>query len=158
MSVVNATPPEVPKSRADDAARRRAGGVAQILVQLSRRVLERRDAEDLHAAQWSALRYYARAGRRSANVMGLATYLGNTTGSASRTVRSLVERGLIARTPLREDARSTYLALTPAGEATLANDPLNEVTDAIASLSAADLDRLGDALDAVSQSLAASRG
>ena len=137
----------------DDAVRRRAGGVAQLLVQLSRRVLEKRDADDLHAAQWSALRYFARAGRRSATVMGLATYLGNTTGSASRTVRSLVERGLIVGEPLREDARSVALTLTAAGEAALREDPLNDVTDALAQIAEDDLARLGDVLDRVHQTM-----
>lgn len=141
----------------DDAMRRRAGGVAQLLVQLSRRVLEKRHADDLHAVQWSALRYFARAGRRSATVMGLATYLGNTTGSASRTVRSLVERGLIVGEPLREDARSVALTLTAAGEAALREDPLNDVTDALAQIDEDDLARLGDVLDRIHETMTARR-
>ena len=132
-----------------DAARRRAAGVALLLVQLSRRVLEKRDADDLHAVQWSALRYFARAGRRSATVMGLATYLGNTTGSSSRTARSLVERGLVVAEPLREDARSVSHVLTAAGEAALAEDPLGEVAGALGTLDEAELSALASALGKV---------
>ena len=140
-----------------DRARRQAGGVAQLLVQLSRRVLEKRDADDLHAVQWSALRYFSRAGRRSATVMGLASYLGNTTGSASRTARSLVERGLILGKPLREDARSVAFALTPPGRAALDADPLNDVIDALTVLDGEELSDLADTLDRVHQSITAGR-
>ena len=153
MSVSQSLPPE----DAPDPVRRRAGGVAQLLAQLSRRVLERRDAEDLHAAQWSALRYFDRAGRRAATVMGLSTYLGNTTGSASRTVRSLTDRGLIVGEPLREDARSVGLTLTPRGRAMLERDPLNDVTDALCDLTEDDLARLGDLLDRLQQAIAERR-
>ena len=141
----------------DDAARRRAAGVAQLLVQLSRRVLEKRDANDLHAVQWSALRYFSRAGRRAATVMGLATYLGNTTGSASRTARSLVERGLIRGEPLREDARSVAYSLTAAGDAALRQDPLGEIAGALQVLDADEIAQLADVLDRVQARLLAGR-
>lgn len=136
---------------------RRASGVAQLLVQLSRRVLEKRDADDLHAVQWSALRYFSRAGRRSATVMGLASYLGNTTGSASRTARSLVERGLISGEPLREDARSVTFSLTKAGDAALLEDPLGEITQALCTLEEAELARLAGVLDRVHEAIGAGR-
>lgn len=149
--------PDPPGDQANEATRRRAGGVAQLLAQLSRRVLEKRHADDLHAAQWSALRYFARAGRRAATVMGLATFLGNTTGSASRTARSLVERGLVDAVPLREDARCITMVVTQRGRDALALDPLNDVTDALCELSEEELALLGDVLDRLGDIIAKSR-
>lgn len=146
-------PPLPPPRRQDDPPRKQASGVAQLLMQLSRRVLEKRGVDDLHAVQWSALRYFSRAGRRAATVMGLANYLGNTTGSASRTVRSLVERGLIEGNPLREDARSVVFTLTVAGVTALGKDPLNDITDALSSLDERELTQLADTMDRVHASI-----
>ena len=141
---------------ADDgsvATGRRASGVAQTLVQMARLLQEKRGSDDLHAVQWAALRYFARAGRRAATVQGLSRYLGNTSGSASRTVKSLLDRGLLSGRALREDARSTTFSLTPEGEAALRRDPLIEVAAAVDMLDEADLNRLGSLLDAVQTAL-----
>lgn len=136
---------------------RRAAGTAQLLVEMSRRVLEKRDANDLHAVQWSALRYFKRAGRRASTVMGLARYLGNTTGSASRTARSLLERGLISGETSRRDARSVVFSLTPAGETALGSDPLLEVAQALLILDSEELSALAETLDRVQTTLVAKR-
>lgn len=136
---------------------RRASGIAQVITQLSRKVLEKRGADDLHAAQWSALRYFARAGRRTSTIMGLAGFLGNTTGSASRTVKSLTERGLVAGAPSRYDARSVNFTLTKAGEHTLTTDPLNDVSDALGVLTEDELTQLGSLLEKVERALEEAR-
>lgn len=136
---------------------RRASGVAQTLVQMARLLQEKRGSDDLHAVQWAALRYFARAGRRAATVQGLAAFLGNTPGSASRTAKSLTERGLLLGKPLREDARSTTFAVTPLGEDALRRDPLLEVAEAVAVLDEEEVARLGDLLDAVQTALAQAR-
>ena len=132
---------------------RKASGVAQLLVQLARRVLEKRDADDLHAVQWSVLRYLDRAGRRTATVRGVSVFLGNTTGSASRTVKSLAERGLVVGTTSRRDARSVVFTLTPKGSEMLARDPLGDLAEVLGVLNEDDLDRLGDLLDRVQAAL-----
>ena len=129
------------------AAAKRAAGVAQMLFQIGRRVLEKRNADDLHAVQWSALRYFARTGRRTANVNGLSQFLGNTTGSSSRTIKSLVERGLLEGTPSRTDARSTVIKLTQAGRRALRKDPLNDIAMVLEGMEPGDLDQLGQLLD-----------
>ena len=143
-----------PAARADAAPPgRRASGVAQTLLRLARLLQEKRDSGDLHAVQWAALRYFDRAGRRAATVQGLARYLGNTSGSASRTVRSLLERDLIAGSPLREDARSTSFALTPKGEAALSRDPMLDLAAVVARLEDRDMATLGTLLDEIQTAL-----
>ena len=127
--------------------------MAQTLSQLARQLQEKRDGEDLHAVQWAALRYFSRAGRRAATVQGLARFLGNTSGSASRTVRSLLERDLIEGQPLREDARSTTFSVTRAGRAALRRDPLLDLAQAIASLEDEQMATLGTLLDEVQTAL-----
>ena len=127
--------------------------MAQTFLQLARRVQEKRTGDDLHAVQWAALRYLARAGRRTATVQGLARYLSNTSGSASRTIKSLQERGLVEGVPLREDARSTSYALTAFGEETLGRDPLLELAAAVSTLEPARVAKLADLLDQVQAAL-----
>lgn len=124
-----------------------------MLEQLSRRVLERRDTSDLHAAQWSALRYFSRSGERAANVAGLARYLGNTNGPASRTAKSLVERGLLTSTPARHDARSVVFSLTPDGHSALEKDPLHEIGVILEPLDEDKLAQLSECLDDIQRSL-----
>ena len=133
----------------DSQYTKRAAGTAQMLEQVARRILEKRDQQDLHAAQWSALRYFARAGRRTANVSGLSKYLGNTSGSTSRTARSLVDRDLLEATKAEYDARSVTFRLTENGSSTLEQDPLLELTQVLATVPPEDLIRLSEILEFV---------
>ncbi len=136
---------------------RRALGTAQLLEHVARRLLERRDRQDLHPVQWSALRYFARAGRRTATVVGLSRYLGNTSGSTSRTVKVLVDRKLLEVTPSQYDGRSLTFSLTDAGWEALADDPLNEVAAALELLAADDLTGLSGILEQVFAELSRQR-
>ena len=150
---------DVPFARhAPAPAERRASGVAQTLLQLARQLQEKRTGDDLHAVQWAALRYFSRAGRRAATVQGLARFLGNTSGSASRTVRSLTERGLVTGQPLREDARSTTFSLTEAGLDALRRDPLLDLAQAVSALEDDQMTILGTLLDEVQTALERQRG
>ncbi|MEM9422015.1 MAG: MarR family transcriptional regulator [Pseudomonadota bacterium] len=133
----------------DGHNRRRAAGAALLFEQAARRLLEKRYPHDLHAAQWSALRYFSRAGRRTANVIGLSRYLGNTSGSTSRTARSLVDRGLLAVSPSDHDGRSVMFSLTEEGQKVLIDDPLNELADIFAMLPSENMAQLSQALDFV---------
>ncbi len=59
----------------------------------------------LTAAQWTALRYFARANCFSRTVSAFADYHATTRGTASQTVKSLVTQGLLTRTRSKSDAR-----------------------------------------------------
>lgn len=137
---------------------RRAYGAAQLFEQLARKVLERRSHDDLHASQWSALRYFSRAGRGAANVSGLSRYLGNTSGSTSRTAKSLVEKGYLKTEPAAHDGRALSISLTEDGERRLADDPLHDLSNVLADLPSEDLAELGRILDLIGERLATGTG
>lgn len=142
----------------DLAHARKASGTAQLFEQLARRVLERRHCGDLHASQWSALRYFERAGRQSATVIGLSRYLGNTSGSTSRTAKSLVDRGLLTVSRAAHDGRAVTFSLTETGRLMLAEDPLNEFASLLGRLPEEDLDTLSRSLDILAMQLEEMRG
>jgi DNA-binding MarR family transcriptional regulator len=133
----------------DKASSRQKRGIALLLEQSARLVYDQRDLHSLHQVQWSALRYFARAGGKTNNVAGLAKYLGVTTAPASRTAASLVKRGLTVSSPSPEDSRSRHFTVTHAGRALLEEDPLNRVSDILGHLSQEELTALAFALDKI---------
>lgn len=137
----------------DPAQQRRASGTALLFEQLARRILERRNGNDLHASQWSALRYFRRAGRQSATVIGLSRYLGNTSGSTSRTAKSLVERHLLTVEPAQHDGRAVTFGLTEEGLRLLDQDPLNDLSTILMQFSDEDVAQLSRLLDKIDTEL-----
>ena len=63
------------------------------------------------------------------NLKDLAARLGLDNSTLSRTVESLVQDGLVERTPSREDRRATVIKLTEKGRA--ANDRINKTWNQI---------------------------
>ncbi|WP_158548675.1 MarR family winged helix-turn-helix transcriptional regulator [Parvularcula marina] len=137
----------------DPAQQRRASGTAQLFEQLARRVLERRNGDDLHASQWSALRYFSRAGRHAATVIGLSRYLGNTSGSTSRTAKSLVERGLLSVQPAAHDGRAVTFSLTEEGNRRLEEDPLHDLSGVLTHLDETEIAEFSRILDKINSQL-----
>ncbi len=88
----------------------------------------------LTAAQWTALRYFARANRFSRTVSAFANYHATTRGTASQTVKSLASQGYLTRTRLESDGRSARFDLTEAGRELTGNDPFEDLVRAIAEL------------------------
>lgn len=128
-------------------------GVALLLEQTARAVYDRRSPKDIHPGQWSALRYFGRAGRFARTVNGLATYLGVTTAPASRAAAALVARGLVASEPHPTDRRSQIFSLTDAGRQALADDPIHRLARAVAKLPDPDRSRLVRQLDTLRREL-----
>jgi len=128
------------------------------LVERLARVLRAGDFEaGLNPAQWEALRYLARANRFSRTPAALADYLNSTRGTVSQTLNALEAKGLVEKTKSERDARSSTLALTPAGRAMLANDSEARLARAIDS--AGEAARVSAALsEALSHALAARGG
>ena len=131
------------------ASTRRKRGIALLLEQSARLVYDHRDLHALHQVQWSALRYFARAGGKTSNVAGLAKYLGVTTAPASRTAASLVKRGLVIARPSPDDSRSRHFSLTDNGHLLLDDDPLNRVSDILETLDKDELTAFTLALDKI---------
>lgn len=97
--------------------------VAELVEQLARRASADAFSAGLNPAQWSALRYFERANRFSRTVSAFARYHGTTRGTASQTIRTLVTKGFLQRTPAESDQRSFRLDLTDRARRRLAVDP-----------------------------------
>ncbi len=109
-----------------DISPRPAPDLADMIVHLAR-LGQSTAATRLTAAQWGALRYFARASRLSRTPSAFSCYQATTRGTASQTVKSLVEMGLLERRSHATDGRSTILELTEAGHAMLAEDPIEDL-------------------------------
>lgn len=111
--------------------------VAELVTQLGRYAYgEASAAGGLTPAQWTALRYFSRANRFSRTVSAFAEFHATSRGTASQTVKGLVEQGYLQRTPSPSDGRSTRLDVTAKAVGILADDPFHRLTRAADSLSA----------------------
>ena len=130
-------------------------GIAELTSQLGRYAYaDASAAGGLTSAQWSALRYFSRANRFSRTVSAFAEYHATTRGTASQTVKGLVERKYLKRTRSASDGRSTRLDVTPKAIRILEHDPFHRLTQAADSLSATARRRVTSALDRMLTQLA----
>ena len=128
------------------------------LLELTARMLHSRGyAADLFPAQWAALRYFSRApvGLRTASE--LARFQGLANGPVSRTVRTLVQKGLLAKTAEQPKGRAELLELTDAGRAMLEQDPTQAVEAVINELGASERDCFARSLELILGRLAEMR-
>jgi len=102
-----------------------------LLERLSRLLRAQEHASDINPAQWEALRYLSRCNRFSDSPAALTRYLSATKGTISQTLIALERKGLLTKTPRPGEARSVVLALTPAGEEKLQDDPWRQVSQLI---------------------------
>jgi len=109
--------------------------VAELVVQLG--CLARGDGfvADLTLAQWAALRYLARANRFSRTVSAFAAFHGTTRGTASQTIKSLVQSDFLTRKRSKTDGRSIDFTLTHKSKRLLAEDPFEALVVAANALS-----------------------
>lgn len=131
--------------------------VAELALQLGRAAYGESSAESLTPAQWMALRFFARANRFSRTISGFAEFHSTTRGTASQTVKSLVQRGYLTRTPSSRDRRSTTFNLTDKSRRQMAEDPFEAVVRAALRLSASQRDRTASGLRRILQNLAVER-
>ena len=110
---------------------------AELLVHLAR-LAQAGGGHRLTPAQWTALRFFARANRLSRTPSAFSAFHATTRGTASQTVKSLVALGLLERHRNEEDGRSIRFELTAAGRAALAEDPLRVLADRIDGLGEAE--------------------
>ncbi len=110
---------------------------AELLIHLAR-LAQSSGNHRLTPAQWTALRYFARANRLSRTPSAFSAFHATTRGTASQTVKSLESMGLLRRRRNEGDGRSTLFDLTEEGEAALADDPLQALSQRIAALPEAD--------------------
>ena len=104
-----------------------------LLEQVARRLHSNGYAAHLFPAQWSALRYIHQADRRTA--IDLARHQGLASGAVARTVRTLIEKGLVTKMGTIGRGRAERLELTEKGSQLLKRDPLASIRKALEDLS-----------------------
>ena len=124
-------PRKIPVPKSDDRH------LADLILQIGRAAYADCAAGGLTQAQWMALRFFERANRFSRNISGFAEFHATTKGTASQTVKSLVEQGYVVRTRSDQDARRVRLDLTTRGRDLLTNDPLEHLVRAAGELTSA---------------------
>lgn len=131
--------------------------VAELALQLGRAAYGDSPADSLTPAQWMALRFFGRANRFSRTVSAFAEFHSTTRGTASQTVKSLVQRGYLTRTRSERDGRSATVDLTAKARRILEDDPFEAVVRAAAGLSPAQRDRTAASLRGILRRLAVDR-
>jgi DNA-binding MarR family transcriptional regulator len=118
----------------DNARAPRGEQIAADLERLTRLLRAAEHGNGLNPAQREAIRYLARANRFSNSPAALARYLGATKGTISQTVKSLVQKGYLAKAERQGERRSIALHLTDKGAAALSSDPWTALTGTVAYL------------------------
>ena len=131
--------------------------IAELLVYLGRAARGGDAASDMTAAQWTALRFFARANDVSRTPSAFASFHATTRGTASQTIKSLLAKRYLVRHESADDRRSVRFDLTDAGLAELRDDPLRALSEAIERLDAGLKSALRQALPALAGELASIR-
>ena len=132
--------------------------LAELVAQLGRFACGDGYVEGLTPAQWTALRYFARANRFSRTVSAFAEFHTTTRGTASQTVKSLVAQGYLCRTPSETDGRSARIDLADEGEAVLSKDPFAALVRAATALPNGARSDVANILERVLGHIASERG
>lgn len=131
--------------------------IAELVIHLGRLARSEDGASTLTPAQWTALRFLSRANAATRTPSGFASFHATTRGTATQTLKSLEQKGLIARRKCPDDGRSVRFELTLEGMATLSRDPLRDLALSLATLPAALQGALAEALPLLVAHLAARR-
>ncbi len=115
--------------------------IAELLIHIGRAARIEDGRSKLTAAQWTCLRFFARANGSTRTPSAFANFQATTRGTASQIVKSLESRGLVARRRSALDRRSVRFDLTETGRALLEHDPLRDVIGVINGLEAGERDR-----------------
>jgi DNA-binding MarR family transcriptional regulator len=133
-----------------------ASALAELLELTARMLHSRGYAEDLFPAQWAALRYFARSPAERRTASELARFQGLANGPVSRTVRTLVQKGLLAKAEAQPRGRAEILELTAAGVKLMRSDPTIELEAILARLDASDQEAFARGLETVLRRLSMS--
>jgi len=132
--------------------------IAELLVHLGRAVQSENARSELTAAQWTCLRFFARANGSTRTPSAFASFQATTRGTASQIIKSLERRGLVCPTRSERDRRSICFDLTEEGHATLDNDPLHVLIGLIDGLEGTESVQFLTTLSGLASALAATRG
>ncbi len=121
--------------------------VSELIEHLSRQIQGASYAHDLKPAQWSALRYYARAPKTARTIQAFAAVHASSHSAASQIVTGLKRKRLLRAYKSKHDAREQVVEVTPAGAKLLRHDPLKPIGAALKGLSETERRALQKALD-----------
>ncbi|WP_264214740.1 MarR family winged helix-turn-helix transcriptional regulator [Leisingera thetidis] len=132
--------------------------IAELLTHVGRSTRIEDGRSELTAAQWTCLRFFARANGSTRTPSSFASFQATTRGTASQIIKSLESRGLITRRRSERDGRSVCFDLTETAYEMLAYDPLRDLVGVIKQLETAERDRFLDTLSRLASALAGQRG
>jgi DNA-binding MarR family transcriptional regulator len=133
-------------------------GIAELLVHIGRAARGDDPTSRLTVAQWTCLRFFARANAGTRTPSAFASFQATTRGTASQIIKTLERRGLLGRQRSATDGRSVCLDLTEQGRSMLADDPLRDLITALRALGAAERDALRISLSRLANAIAEVRG
>ncbi len=131
--------------------------IAELLVHVGRAAQSEDPRSELTAAQWTCLRFLARANGSTRTPSAFASFQATTRGTASQIIKSLERRDLVTRARSERDRRSVCFDLTERGRATLARDPLRDLVGLIDGLGGAERARFLMTLSRLASALALHR-
>jgi DNA-binding MarR family transcriptional regulator len=102
----------------------------QLLERTARTLHSRGYTEKLYPAQWAALRYFSAAPDDRKTATALARFQGLATGPVTRTVRTLIAKGLLVRAGSGGRGRAQKIELAKAGWTLLERDPFADLARA----------------------------
>ena len=132
--------------------------IAELIIHLGRSSRGEDLASPLTAAQWTCLRFFARANRLSRTPSAFANFQATTRGTASQTIKVLEGRGLLARYRSDHDGRSVRLEITELGQEALKADPLLDLMTLIDDISSQERAVFLATLSRLSETLAGLKG
>lgn len=124
-----------------------ATALADLLELLARMLHARGYQHDMFPAQWVALRYFSKARRDLCTASELARFQGMANGPVSRTVRTLLHKGLLAKSKDQPRGKAEILEVTTSGRALLKLDPSREIESILSGLGDEARVLLGDTLE-----------
>lgn len=107
---------------------------AELLDHAMRAIYSQCFADGLNPAQWSALRYLARANPNSRTLTDFARFHFVSKSAASDTISALVRKELLIKKKDPRDGRVAQLELTDRAREILRHDPLDLLVGALAQL------------------------
>ncbi len=105
-----------------------------LLEQASRLMHGARFASGLTPAQWTALRYFAEAPPFQKTMASLARFQGLTLAPVTRTVRTLMDKGLVDRHPNPRSKRADLIIVNKAGRQMLNQNPRAQIAEVLAKI------------------------
>lgn len=134
-----------------------ADEIAELLIHLGRAARAEDQDAQLTPAQWTALRFLSRANTSSRTPSAFASFHATTRGTATQTLKALEAKGLICRGAVQPDGRKVCYDVTTEGRDLLTQDPLRDLTAAVAALPPQLYDAMAEAMPRLVAELARRR-